>query len=492
VGMDKLLGFAPDVEPSTPGIFTDCTNIIPYEAGFLGAPTGVAPAGVGVLATGDCRGAGVMQKLDDTRRLIAGTQTKLYELTGTTWTDRSAGAGVYTGSVDSRWSLAQFGDTTLASNLIDAMQSSATGAFAAIAGAPKAQIIVSASNNFVIAFNTNDGTFGVQPDRWWCCAQNDQTSWTPSVATGATTGRIIGLPGKITAALPLGDYVIAYKLRGLWLGSFVGSNNGAWNWTLVPGSGQSGVCGQDAVCDIGGTHFYCGDDDFWLFDGTRPVSIGAEIRNWFKANSSETYRYRTKCTFDRGRNVVWINYPSKTSTGLCDSTLVWHTGTKRWGRADVVVEAALNYISPGVTMNGLDAYGSSMNAIPQVPFDSAFWQGGGRVYAYFDGTHQLVVNNGVCGSSGYTTGDYGSDEGVLDLDHFVIRFILSPTTSQAQGAYRDDPGGALNAGPIEQRYNQRYDVRQAGKWHRLLASMTGDHKESAHSVVFNQEGGGER
>jgi hypothetical protein len=487
VGMDKLLGFGPDVDPTTPGVMTSCTNIIPYEAGFMGAPSGTPPTGVGALAS-DCRGAAVMQKLDDSRRIFAGTQTKLYELTGTTWTDRSAGAGSYTGSTDSRWSYAQFGDTAIASNLIDAMQSSASGAFAAIAAAPKAKIIVSASNNFVIAFNTNDGTYGVSTDRWWCCAQNDQTTWTPSVATGATTGRIIAMPGSITAALTLGDYVVAYKLRGVFVGSFVGSNNGTWQWNLVPGSNQSGVVGQDAICDIGGAHFYCGDDDFWIFDGTRPVSIGNEIRNWFKANSSETYRYRTKCTFDRGRNLVWVNFPSNISTGACDLTLAWHAGTKRWGTADRVAEAVLNYIAPGTTINGLDAYASTINALPPIPFDSAYWTAGGRVFAYFDGSHQLQVANGACGASGYTTGDYGDDAAVSDLDTFKIRYILSPTTAQATGAFRDDPGGAFSTGPTEQRYSQRFDVRQAGKWHRLVIAMTGDHKETAHGVDLSLGG----
>lgn len=485
--MDNLLGFAPDVDPMTPGVWTDCQHIIPFEAGFRGAPTGVASSAA-VLAAA-CRGAAVMQKLDDTRRVFAGTQTKLYELTGTTWTDRSAGGGSYTGSVDSRWSWAQFGDTSMASNYIDAMQSSSTGAFANLAAAPKAKIIVSASNNFVIAFYTNEGVYGVQPDRWWCCAQNDQTTWTPSVATGATTGRLIATPGSITAALQLGDYVTAYKLRGIFIGSFVGSASGTWQWTLVPGSNDCGAVGQEAVCDIGGAHFIVGDDDFWIFDGTRPVSIGDEVRNWFKANSSEAYRFRTKATFDRARNVVWINYASKNSTGAIDSCLVYHVKRKRWGRDDVTMEAALNYVAPGTVINGLDAYAATIDALPPIPFDSPYWQGAGRVYAYFDGSHQLVVASGVCGSSSFVTGDMGSDDMVVDLENFRVRFTQAPTTAQAQGLYRMDPGGALQAGPTEQRYDGRFDVRQAAYWHRISVAMTGDHKETAQKALFAPGGG---
>jgi hypothetical protein len=149
--MTPIVGFAPDSDLMTPGIFTDCTNVIPYEAGFKGAPTPVAAA-VAALAS-DCRGAVVATQLDGTRRIFAGTQTKLYELVSGAWTDRSAGS--YTGSTESRWSFCQFGNTTVATNLTDAMQSSCVWVlFSSTPGAPKAKIVVSASNNFVLAFNT--------------------------------------------------------------------------------------------------------------------------------------------------------------------------------------------------------------------------------------------------------------------------------------------------------------------------------------------------
>ena len=127
--MDKLLGFTPDAEATTPGILTDCTNVIPYESGMKGAPTGAIPSGIAALAA-ECRGAAVITKLDDSRRLFAGTASKLYEVNGSTWTDVSR-AGNYSGGVDARWSFTQFGNATIAANLSDTIQRSNTsGAFA--------------------------------------------------------------------------------------------------------------------------------------------------------------------------------------------------------------------------------------------------------------------------------------------------------------------------------------------------------------------------
>lgn len=483
--MNKIEGFVPDADPTTPGVLTDCANIIPVDAGFAGAPTAVA-ASVPVLAA-QCRGAAVLTQLDGTRRIFGTTQTKIYELTGGAWTDRSAGGGSYTGSAESRWSMCQFGNTSVLGNLVDAMQSSATGAFAAIAGAPKARHVVSASNNFVIAFHTDEGTFGNSPDRWWCCAQNDQTNWTPSVATGATTGRIVAGEGGFTAALPLGDYVVAYKSKGLFLGSFVGSASGTWQWPQVPG-GECGCVGPEAVCDIGNMHFIVGEDDFWLFDGTRPVSIGEGIRNWFRANSSQQYRYRTRITFDRQRGLVWINFASPTSIGACDRTLVYHIARKRFGRADFTGEAMLNYAAPGVTIDGLDAYSSSIDGLPAIGFDSQYWLSGGRAFAYFDANHQLVVNSGASQSSSITTSAVGDDDWISILERMRVRFTLAPTSAVATGLSKVNLGDAgWTAGAVEPIADGQFILWQSGRWHAARIDMTGPHSETGYDIRARQE-----
>ncbi len=483
--MTPLQGFAPDADPNTPGIMTACSGIIPFEAGFKGAPSAVATTAAALAAA--CNGAVVATKLDGTRRVFAGTVSKLYELAGTAWTDRSR-AGNYNGGTDTRWSFCQFGDTTIASDLADTMQSSSSGAFADISGAPKAKIVVSAGNNFVIAFNTVDGTYGTSQDRWWCCAQGDQTNWTPAVTTLATTGRLVAVEGQIQAALTLGDYVVAYKNRAIFLGSFVGTPV-VWQWALVPG-GEAGAVGQEAVCDIGGVHFIVGTDGFWLFDGTRPVPLGdGEVRQWFLDNSSATYRYRTKVVYDKQHNLVRVFYPSAASTGACDSCLVYHVLKKRWGTDDRTVEAPLAYIAPGVTIDGLDAYASTINALPNIPLDSQFWIVGGQTPAYFNTSHQLVSLSGPSTSSSFTTCDMGDDDVVTDIERFRIRYSQAPTTASATGFYKMNEGDSLTTGPTNAVNDGKFDVRQSGRFHRVRVDMTGDHKETGYDAKLVEAGG---
>ena len=482
--MTPIAGYAPDSDPNTPGILTDCANIVPFESGFKGAASPVNTVSNNLGAP--CNGAVVSVKLDGTRRIFAGTAINLYELASGTWTSRTR-ATPYTGGADTRWSFCQFGDTTVASNLADVMQSSATGAFADIATAPKAKIVVSATNNFVIAFNTSDATYGISPDRWWCCAQADQTNWTPNISTLATTGRLVAIEGAIQAALPLGDYVIAYKNRAIFVGIFAGSPV-VWQWSLVPG-GEAGCVGQEAVCDIGGIHFFVSNDNFWLFDGTRPIPIGnGVVRQWFLNNSNPTYRYRTKCVYDKQNNLVRIFFCSSASTGNTDFCLVYHVLKKEWGRADAEIEAPLNYIAPGVTIDGLNAFAATIDTLPNIPVDSQFWLSGGQTPAYFDKTNQLVSLNGASISSSFTTSDVGDDDTVTTLNRVRVRYTSKPTTASATGFYKFGEGDALSMGPSNAINDSKFDIRQSARFHRVRIDMTGDHKETGYDIALQADG----
>lgn len=476
--MTPIIGLAPDADPMTPGVLTSCAAVIPFEAGFRGAPSPVAVA-VDVL-TNPCRGAVVATQLSGTRRILVGTQTAIYELAGSSWTNRSR-VGGYTGSIESWWSICQFGDTTIFSNYVDPMQQSNGGVFSDVPTAPRAKIVVSANNNFVIAFNTVDGTFGVSPDRWWNSAQSDQTNWTPAEG-GPTTGRLVSVEGPITAGLPLGDYVIAYKKRGVYLGSFVGSP-AMWDWTLIPGS-IAGAVGQNAVCDIGGMHFYVSEDDFWLFDGTRPVSIGEGVaRRWFDANADPIYKERTQAVFDRQNSLVRVWFASRTSGGVVDRCLVYHTKNKRWGMDDHVIQAPLTYVTPGLTIDGMDTLASTIDTLPAVPLDSQFWMGGGQMPAYFDSTNQLVSLTGVTGDSSFTTGDVGDDDLVTMIDRCRVRFSKSPASAVATGLYKMNEGDQLIVGPTNAINDGKFDLRQSGRFHRIRIDLKGDHKMTAWDIT---------
>lgn len=484
--MQKLLGFLPDADETTPGVITSCTNFIPYINGMKGAPSTATPSGVPAVAAA-VAGCALVTKLDDTRRIFAGTTTKLYELVAGSWTDVSG--AVYTGGVDTRWCFTQFGDSTLAANLTDTIQRSAgSGAFASIATAPKAKIVYTVGS-FVMALNTVDGTYGTSPDRWWCSAANDDTSWTPSVTTLATTGRLVSSPGRITAGGRLGDYAVAYKEKAIFIGQFVGAPV-VFDWQQVPG-GEAGCVGQESWCDIGGAHFFVGLDNFWIFDGSRPIPIGVgEVRQWFFDNSAPGLRYKTKCLFDRQNNAVWIFYPSLSSTS-CDEALVYHIGSKKWGRATVTVEAVLDYISAGVTIDGLSSVSATIDGLSSYSFDSQFWLSGGRSLSIFDTSHQLQSLTGPSASSSFTSGDIGDDDVTSLMTKARLRFApgYTPTTATANAYTKMKEGDSLTVVstglPI---YDGKFDVLQSARWHRMSFSFTGDVRVTEMGMTLYQQG----
>ena len=168
--MIELIGFAPDAEPTTPGVMTECENIIPFERGFRAAPQ---PVDVGLPAlASECRGAAVTRNLSSDVRMFAGTASNLYEASGTAWVDVSDATAGYALGDEDRWSFAQFGNTSLAATPTKKIQKSNSGAFAEITSAPKATIIESVTN-FVLAFHTDETTYGDSPDRWWWASHVD-------------------------------------------------------------------------------------------------------------------------------------------------------------------------------------------------------------------------------------------------------------------------------------------------------------------------------
>lgn len=461
--MIPLVGFLPDSDPVTPGVITDCTNLVPYQAGMEGGPGTATPTDVPALAA-ECRGAAVVYKLDGSRRFVAGTQTKLYEISAGAWDDISQ-AGNYDIGSEGVWCFAQFGDATMAASKAETIQRSTSGDFADIAGAPKAKIVFPVGSQ-VMALNVDDGSD--KPDGWHCCAVFDETDWTEAYATQSASGRLVSVAGPIMAGGAIGPHAYAYKQRAIFRGTYVYPDTAIWQWERVIG-GDAGCVGQDAWCDIGDRHFIVGETDFWLFDGNTPVPVGEGIRQWFFNRVSQTGISKTRCVFDRQQNRVWVFYCSNGASSL-DSALVWHVATRKWGRADRSIEAAVNYIATGTQINGVSG---TFDALPNIPFDSQYWLAGGRAFSIFDTSHQLQALTGSSSSSAYTTGDVGDDRGFSLLQEIHLRFAREPTSATATVYSKMTSGADWAAGPTASMQDGKFDFLIEARWFKARIDFAG-------------------
>jgi hypothetical protein len=479
--MIPVLGFTPDIDETTPGCLTDVTGFVPTEKGMKAAPTAVS-VGIAALAA-ECRGAALVRNLSGVNTLYAGTSVGMFKSATTTWTDVKA--AVYALGLDDRWSFAQFGNDTLAATITETLQKATTGVFAAIAGAPKGQIVLSAYG-FVILLHTNEGTFGDQTDRWWCSGFQDDTIWTPAVSTQCATGRLIEGSGPITSGAVIGDDFVVTKRRSLFHARYAGAPS-VWNFTKL--TGDYGCVGQEAIINIGGPLFVVGEDDIYIYDGVRPQSVASgALKRWFAQNLSKVYSFRTKVMWDRINSRVWVFFPSLSSSGTCDTAIVFGLTKPRWGKVSQSIEAPVIFQSPAITYDGGSPLVTTYDASPSVPYDSPFWITGTEAPAVFTTSHVLSTLSGAAGTSTFTTGDFGDEDYYTLLHKLWVRFLQSPTSATATGYTKDVEGDAVVTFSTESQEDGSFDLRQSARWHRVAVSTVGDCEFSAYRPRLKQEG----
>ena len=477
-----LKGYAPDSEQTILGVLTNCNQLIPTVRGMKAAPQPLS-FGQSVLA-GTCQGAAVLEKLDRTTRFFAATPTKVYEASGTNWTDVSGTA--YTPASDVRYRFAQFGDVSLVTNKADRMHaSSASGTFTGIATAPKAAI-VETCNNFVFAFDTNEATYGDSPNRWMCAALGGYTSWTPSIDTQAATGVLTGSAGKILAGKRFGDQIIAYKEKSMYLGVYVGSPI-TWDFRQIPG--EVGALCNEVVVNVGTPeqpkHIFMGSDNFYSYDGSRPVPIGNNLREKvFDNELFRTYSYLSLSLHDRQRRNVYFYYCSSNSL-MPDKCVVYNYKTGEWGRDDRSIEMVTDYIAAGTTYDNLGGVYSTYDSLTSLSYDAAFAAAGAATPAIFNTSHLLQTLSGPPTTSTMTTGDVGDAQQEGCLSRVIPKFLTAPSSGTMTNYYRQNLGDSLTtdmATPMDA--SNRFDVLRSARWHRARFDFVGDHELALLNVDF--------
>eukprot|EP00918_Siedleckia_nematoides_P078502 GHVU01171785.1.p1 GENE.GHVU01171785.1~~GHVU01171785.1.p1 ORF type:complete len:446 (+),score=21.05 GHVU01171785.1:432-1769(+) len=427
-----------------------------------GAPTQVTIADA---LSEVCIGAASISDLDGNRRLFAGTDSTLNELSGTTWGDVSKGAGYDLGAED-RWAFIGYGDAILAATPTEVIQAITSGDFDDISGAPKAKLIESAKG-FAVAFNTD--SYG---DEWYCSAYLDYTDWNLDVATQCVKGRLIGGSGPLTAARRFGDNICAYKAGAIFVGTYVGAPE-VWRWDQA--STDVGCVGQDAVVDTAYGHFFVGRDNVYLFDGTTPKPIcNGVIREWLFADMNPTFSYQAMCLWERPKARLWIFYPSNTSVGGCDRCVVHHVPSKRWGIAHQSVEAICSSAVPTITYDAGAGNITTYDSGPPIPFDSSYWVSGQISPAVFNTSHVLSALIGSCLTASFTTGDFGLDDRQSYCDALFVRYTHEPTLSQGTGYARYREGGPAFTGATVAWYDGQHPMDQSARFHRFKVDPTHD------------------
>jgi len=478
------LVFAPDADPSQPGIITG-TGLRPTATGYANYPR--LSRYVGTSGWNSFPGTVTTlyaHTYQQTGRLFGGTTaSNLYQLTrsGSTFALAivSKGGDPYTGisgtstsdeTAPQYWTFTSFGNVALASHrfLTNIQAQTATGnLFVDVAGPPCSTLAT--FKNFIVAGNCgNYGSVVGTNDMVAWSAFGDYTNWTPALSTQAGNAQLTDVPGRIVALLRLGDSLAVYKENAIWLMRYLNDGQGnTWSFELV-----NNVVGVNAaynvpppIVDIGGSsafgsHIFVGREDIYLFNGftTQALTTGT-VRQYLHDNFYEPTLSRlagTLISHDmRAGEIAFWKYG-----------LVYNYRLNKWGALPVDPPAAV--IATCTSASSSIDFGSSgvINDAPAlvVRADNVLW----NRYLYSGDTSTVLYGDMVLNAN---LGDNGT---ATRLDRIVPKFKTIPTSNgQLSYSRLQTLGGAsvADGSAVWDSANARFDIGKTAYWHQLAITF---------------------
>jgi hypothetical protein len=472
-------GFAPDLDPTTPGIFVDTDQMFPTPAGYRPLRQLLLESTGGPLPDA-CYGAFFEQDgINAGRAILLATAQRIYiyDILSNSFINVSGGQ-TFNGPANpagyrsARWRWAMFGGDLIVLNPGDAPQllsAPAYNAAAALGGNPPHGSIIEAVGDFVFILDSagND---------WNCCGIGNDAVWTPDIGTQAANGTLDDTPGPIVAAHALGANLLVYKQRATYLGTYLGPPV-IWSFSLLADDAGS-IC-DEAVVSYGGIQVSMGFENFYTCDGSPPRVLDSPLRRWFYETSLDcAHATNVWGVWDKLHNLIVWFYPSVAANppGALDRYICWHPDTNRWmtGKVANNVEAVITPFAP-ITPNGSISYS------PTAVFGMAL------VLA----DHNLHSYSGDPATGYVTTGDIGDPMHYSLVRTVRPKFKTYPAANAAIATplYRHNLGDIQMAGqPCELTRYGAFAMRQAARYHAVRIQTSADCEIAGVDVDWEIQG----
>lgn len=385
--------FLPDLPAlQNPGV-VQAKNVLPSPSGFDPLPQWSASSDA---LTARPRGAIRERDFAGTAHSYAGDATKLYALSGTSWSDVTNTGGAYTTAANERWEFARWANKIIATNFSDNPQQITMGGanFSDLTSDFQARALAVVQNHVVFG-NTNDATDGEIRDRVRWSAFGDETDYTVSASTLADFSDL--LAGGAVQRITGGEYGVILQETSVRRMTFVGSPTVFQIDEVLPGIG---LLAPGGAVRIGRHVFFLSQKGFVaLTDGSRTEFIGANKVDRFVLDDIDTGNLdRVSAAADPVSGRVWFSYPGSGSTnGRPNKIVIYDTNLGRW--SFVEIEHELIWQAGGVAID-LDTTDSSVANddtldLVDISFDSPRYKGGGRNIQMFDDTFKTGAFDGT-------------------------------------------------------------------------------------------------
>lgn len=493
--------FAPDADPTTPGVLIDCDGFFPTMKGIRNLPALVV--GVPDMLPEPARGSFTATFPSGDTRFFVGTTSHIYSLSPS-WTEWDTGQ---TFAVDARWWFATFGRFVLAANGIGAPQiSDSGGQFQALVNGLVFGTITTSvdfsgdsTNTAATIFNTaaiievvDDGVFIVGHNSQGLLFSLSATDWNVGVPNFVFASQLDKTPGPIRAFHRIRGGAVAYKDESILMGRFTGDplTNG-WDWQII--SEDVGCSSQNAVVNAGDIHLFPSSDDFWMFDGSSLQPVPSMLREWFFRQLDDPARAQILGVWDRVNGLATWYY--ETATGSTrDTALIFNVRVRKWMKS-----TALGPRGPIVVADIVRPTMQAMTALTYAEF-SVLFAGAGQRYSDIpatlryndvifgtaledvaaiigaDGFLYVQQDQNTCRNGFITTGEIGDGTTVQQLDR--VRPLFADTQagngSVMQGYKRRYNGAPSTLGALAPFTNDgACNLHQTARVHQLMLNMTG-------------------
>ena len=459
-------------QPGVIGALTTAKNCFPKAVGYGPFPQEVDYSDA---APQNLTAAAAAKDTNSITSIYAAGTTRLFKLNTNNFSWNDISATTYSGT--SGWKFTQFGNSLIAANESNTMQyidvlSGTTFADLAI-DAPKAKF-VTVVRDFVVSGYQSNNKSRVQ----WSGINNEKT-WATSATTQAD---FQDMPdGGFVQGVTGGEFGLVLLERSIVRMSYVGTplifqfDNIARN---------RGCFEPNSVIQWQGITYFLGDDGFYACDGQNLVNIGAEkVNRYFFNTLREEVISTMSAAVDPINNLIVWGYPS---TDLNYRALIYHITTKRWSYADSTATRVAPVSTPSVTLEGLDNFSASIDALG-VSLDSRTWLGGKLLLLGINGS-KLITFSGASKTADIETSDIQADANQSMIT--MVKPIVDNGSGSASVASRLQLNQTVSFPSVTAANSEnRIGARSYGRYHRVKLQPSGDWTTAIGMDVEIQQAG---
>lgn len=442
-------------QPGITGALTDANNCIPVATGYapLGAEANYSDdAGEQLITTFAGKFAGLST-------LFAAGSTNLYKFnSGTLGLDALTTTGY---SPTLFWDVTQFGSEVIVANGIEKLQAYSLNVlsetFSDLSAAAPAAKYVTVVRDFVVAANVENYENVV----YWSDI-NDETNWTPG-ATSQADSQVMADGGDIKG-LTGGEYGLVLLEKAIFRMSYIGSPL-FFQFDAI--SRSLGCISSGSVVQYNGLTYFLAEDGFYVCDGQSVKSISAgKIDRWFFDIANTGKLDQMSSTVDPvKRLIIWSFKDNFANTNV----LIYNVDFGKWSHGDTTADAISIVITPAVTLEGLDAYSASIDALT-VSLDDRQWDGGQSLFAGVQG-QKIITFGGTNKQCSIVTNDIDNGRSVIT----AVRPIIDNGTADISICNRNLLSDAIEfTTAVSTDSEGKASMRVPGRYMRVKAAPVGN------------------